>query len=221
MEKLPLCIGILLICFLSCNDNKHIDPSSVNRIWCDSDSLLKEISGNQVYYLDQPTAQEGLKNHLDTTFVFDNLSVLNAELMEFNQIYTYKFYVVDTIKRVLNRFVIVVLEQYEAKLGPYIKSEALKLVHVRNGKVLSAFTLAANRTGSLTQTTISSVLMPDNRIISRSVKRICSDFITSYTGELNCWYTQSTYFYEYDYLSDKYSMYQKSINITEEKGKSI
>jgi len=200
---------------LSCKDNKQIDPSSVKRMWYGSDSLLNELSGNKVYYLDQPTIQKGLKNHLDTTFVFDNLSVLNAELIEFKQIFTYKFYVVDTIKRVLNRFVIVVLEQYEAKLGPPIKSDALKLIHVRNGKVLSAFTLAANRTGSLIQTTTSSILMPDNRIISRRIDRICSDFITSDKGELNCWYTQSTYFYEYDYLSDKYSMYQKSINVTE------
>jgi hypothetical protein len=219
MKKLPLFIGIILICLLSCKDNEQIDPSSVKRMWYDSDSLLMELKGKRVYYLDQSTIQKGLRNPLDTDFVNDNLSVLNAELIESEQLYTYKFYVLDTIKRVFRRFVIVVLEQYEVKLGPYMKSDALKLIHVRNGEVLSAFTLAANRTGILTQTTASSVLLPDNRIISRIVDRICSDAITSDNGELNCWYTQTTSFYEYDYFSDKYSMYQKSINITEHKGK--
>jgi hypothetical protein len=185
-------------------------------MWKDADSLINETTGNKVYYFDSTFLKRYHETKSDTSFVNKNLKFIDGEIAEFKQFYSYQIGILDTIRNEQSHLFILIHEKNQGEAGVLSKASSIKLIVVFQNRVLSTYTLAEISEGNLWNEIRSSIILPGNQIITRTVTRGCSDFITRNDGRLSCWKFQTTEFYEYKYQSETFKATRTPIEKKEE-----
>lgn len=174
--KTRITILLLLLGFASC---KHrIDPASKESIWADKSSLTGYNFTNKIYYPDSSWVTRTDKVLLDSNFTKRNLRIIDKEFAElldqYRQLFKYRFYILDTIQYKHSLYHLLILEQYW-NIVSIDKSTSLRIIVSSGDSVISSYKLAEKYEANCYSSTTSSIMLPENKIITRSVSTTVSD----------------------------------------------
>jgi hypothetical protein len=220
MKRIFLLLSISILLSCACKHERSVDRTSLTVIWKDIDSLVNHSKNFQIYYFDSSWLTRS-KHCLDSNFINANLFKLDSELADGIEALksigikiTYDFYILDTLKRDARNNFLLILERYKG-YGPLPRMNyySLILVAISGDTIVSGFHLAENYQEVLGTITKSSIILPGNRIISRTIHHHCSDYEDEYRY---CSWEYSTEFLEYDTLFKRFIPYKKAIRRYEE-----
>jgi hypothetical protein len=171
----------------------------------------------QLFTLDSSWYKIHHKTLLDSNFVNQNIqtidSVLGNELKTYRQFYTYKFYLLDTLRRAKEGAYLLLLEQY--RTDPIINDfDALVMIIVSGNNVMASYHLAEYISSNGFTSVKSSVLLDGGRILSRTTEMGCSDSQDE-NGKSPCSHTNKTELYYFDSYYKQYRQISKKVGVGE------
>jgi hypothetical protein len=215
MKRTFLLLSISILLSSACKHERSVDRTSIAVMWKDIDSLVNHSKNFQIYYCDSSWLKRS-KHYLDSNFINTNLFKLDYLLADEIEALksigiksTYDFYILDTLKRDSQNDFLLILEKYK-DYPPIARTNyySLILVLISEDTIVSAFHLAEKYQEVLGTCTRSSIILPGNRIISRTISHHCSDCEDEYRY---CSWEYSTEFVEYDTLLKRFIPYRKAI----------
>ena len=219
MKKIILPLVFLTLLIISCrNKNRNIFDENLS-YWDNFNQLNYNSKDYQLFSLDSSWYKVHHKTLLDSNFVNHNIQAidtfLSSELTMYKQFYKYKFYLLDTLKIAKEGTYLLLLEQYrtDPTLDEY---DALVMIIISGKKVLTSYHLAHYISSNCYNSIKSSVILDNNRIISRITDLSCSDSQDE-NGKSPCTRTFTTAEFKYENYYGKFRQTSKTVERQDEK----
>jgi hypothetical protein len=186
--------------------------------WHNFNQFKYQSKDYQLFTLDSSWYKIHHRTLLDSNFVNQNIqtidSVLGNDLITYRQYYTYKFYLLDTLRRAKEGTYLLLLEQY--RTDPIINDvDALVMIIVSGNNVITSYHLAEHISRNCYTSVKSSALLDGGRILSRTTKIGCSDSEDE-TAKRPCSQTNKTELYYFDSYYKQYRQISKKEQVKED-----
>jgi hypothetical protein len=183
------------------------------RFWIDSCSFISDSKAYKIYYLDSSWIKALKKMTYDSAFIARNLKIIDKTLADkldsFRQFYSYRFSLLDTLRIENSRTHLLVLEEYHDTVSNE-RYSSLNLLICSKTNVLSSIVLSEEYRKSLFNYFTSSIIVNENKKISRTVSEVCSDMAND-NGSLPSSITTITKFSRYDSNLGQFVIWRKPI----------
>jgi len=213
--KTPICRLLFSILILfSCKHEKPVDIQSLKVVWKDIDSLSGFSKDYKLYYLDSSWNKKSTRI-VDSNFIKANRAQIDDILPKGKflneQGFQFNFFILDTLKTEKDVDFILISGKYLYTIDPIILNQShLFLMAVSGNKLISSFHLAHTQQNPFENSITTSVILPGFKIISRTISKWCSDFVSG--NYRNCSWSKSTGFYIYDHQVERFVSYKEPIN---------
>lgn len=210
-------ITIFLITLYSCNyrqsSDYKLDYESRKVVWNDIDSLTGYSKNFKIFFLDSSWNNRSVKC-TDSNFIKANLSKIDNSSIRGQYLngkgFTSEYFLLDTLKNDKFGVFILLLGKHLYPADPSILNYSnLFLVKFSGDKVFTSILLAQTKVNHVINKIKTSILLPDFKIITRTVYHWCDDPSTN--EKIECGWTINTDFKTYDPQAEIYVSYEKSI----------
>jgi hypothetical protein len=210
-------LPFVIICLLGCSrnhENKNVPtPESIKL-----KNLMQTQTQNKIktFKIDSTLVSQCEVTNVDTDFVRLNLFNIDNDYWKYYSKYSTKYitiHLIDTIQKYNNTLFITFFESYRppnhSPCGPYY---AIKLMIVEDDVAISVNLLAEHQNYQLGGTSLSSYVLPGNKIITNEESFGCSDMIGE-DGKMDCQTIFRTKYLFYNNKNKRFNVLMETVKI--------